>query len=112
MFWLPKPAWLSAVSILLPLAGCSSVDIVRTVEAARVCEAWPQINVRKADTLTPATAGTIERANVGREAIGCVYEPQIKATEKAAKPSKPSKPDVGLSKSTANVAAGLLHDSL
>ena len=74
MLSLLKLKWLSAVLILLALPACSNDGIVRTVDVSRVCEAWPQINVRKADKITETTAGTIERANVGREAVGCAYE--------------------------------------
>lgn len=43
--------------------------------------------------------------------IAAASRPLAPRTEKAAKPSKPSKGDVGLSKSTADIATGLLHDS-
>ena len=64
--------------ILPSLAACSTNDTVRTVEPSRICEAWPQINVRKADKLTDATASKIEASNIGRESFGCPYEKPVK----------------------------------
>ena len=70
--------WLSAVLILPSLSGCSIDDTARTVEPLRICEAWPQINVRKADKISEPTAAKIEASNVGRESFGCPYEKPVK----------------------------------
>lgn len=74
--------WLSAALILPSLAACSTEGTVRTVEPLRICEAWPQITVRKADKLTDATSAKIEASNIGREALGCPYEKPVKVAGK------------------------------
>ena len=71
--------WLSAALILPSLQGCSN-NGTAPIALGRVCEAWEQINVRRNDKLTEATAGAIERNNVGRESIGCPYEPPAPVT--------------------------------
>jgi hypothetical protein len=63
----------AALSLVLLSGGCAS-DIARTVDPDRVCDAWGQIRVRKADKLTEGTAADIARNNAGREAFGCKYE--------------------------------------
>lgn len=69
---------------LLPvlLSACGGA----TVLTAKVCDAWPQIGISKDDKLTDGTANQIERSNVGREALGCEYQPPAKpkAADKAA----------------------------
>lgn len=65
------------------LAGCEKgiAPIVETLPAfpEKFCAAVPQISTRKADVLTDETAQSIEKANKGREAVGCKYEAPPKA---------------------------------
>ncbi len=60
------------------LTACAS-DTVATVSVAKVCPAWPQISTAKDDKLTERTAAQIEKSNIGRESLGCPYEPPPKA---------------------------------
>lgn len=84
---------LSAVLILPLLSACSSADTVPIVpvsDPVDICEAWKQINKRKGDILSAETARTMVENNVGREALGCPYEP----------PPKPSKQRVAKARAT------------
>lgn len=65
------------ISLVL-LSACSN-DIVPTVSVGKLCPAWPQIDVSKSDKLTEGTAAKIEKSNIGREELGCKYEPPAKA---------------------------------
>ncbi len=49
-----------------------------------ICEAWKQINVRRADVLSAETRRAVVENNVGREAMGCDYEPppKVRVAEK------------------------------
>lgn len=72
--------------ILIPLAGCSTPSIAPAVaDPIDICEAWKQINVRKADVLSAETAKVVVENNVGREALGCPYEePPKRAPQRVA----------------------------
>ena len=78
-----KLVWLSAALILPSLQACSN-GATAPIALGRVCETWEQINVRQKDKLTEATAGAIERNNVGRESVGCPYEEPVKVAVKVA----------------------------
>ena len=67
------PPLSAALISLALLTGCAA-DTVTTVSIAKVCPAWPQIGVSKADKLTERTASQIEKSNIGRETLGCPYE--------------------------------------
>lgn len=64
--------------------------------ADRVCAAWPQIGISKDDKLTDGTASQIEKANVGREALGCAYDPVVKSATPAKPPAPKAAPVAGL----------------
>ncbi len=68
----------AALMSLALLTGCAS-DIVPTVSVGKLCPAWPQIDVSKSDKLSEPTAAKIEKSNIGREELGCKYEPPAKA---------------------------------
>lgn len=67
--------WLlrSALMLLVPLTGCAR-DTALTVDSAKICSVWEQIDTTKDDKLTEGTASKIERSNIGRESFGCPYE--------------------------------------
>jgi hypothetical protein len=70
---------LGGLSILLALTACSTPNIAPTALAVEeMCEAWGQINKRKADQITAETATEIAENNLAREAFGCPYEPPPK----------------------------------
>ena len=74
------------MSILILLAGCSTPSIAPAVaDPIDICEAWRQINVRKGDVLSTDTARAVVENNVGREAMGCDYEPPPKVRVAGAK---------------------------
>ena len=62
--------------------ACSPQSIAPTVPVADpvdLCEIWRQANIRKGDKLTKETAAELVALNVGRESMGCPYEPPPKA---------------------------------
>lgn len=65
------------------LCACSkdTASIADLVPALpkKFCEAVPQVNTHRGDVLTDETAQSIEKANKGREAVGCPYEPPPKS---------------------------------
>ena len=74
-----KVSTLSAACLsAMLLSGCDKgiAPIVESLPAYpdKFCAAVPQISTRKADVLTDETARDIEKANKGREAVGCKYE--------------------------------------
>lgn len=79
-----NPLTLSAACLSLTLlAGCERgiapiVDLTPALPE-KFCKAVPQISTRKADVITDETAQSIEKANKGREAVGCPYEPPPKS---------------------------------
>ena len=62
------------------LTGCG--HDTAPIASDRICPAWPQVNVRRNDTLTEDTAREIEKANTGRESFGCPYERLVKVATK------------------------------
>ena len=52
-----------------------------------ICEAWRQINIKRGDVLSSETARAVVENNVGREAMGCDYEPppRVRLAEKKTK---------------------------
>ncbi len=70
---------ISAALFSLGLLTACGPNIAQTVDTTRICPAWKQINVRDKDRLTPETASEIEGSNIGRESMGCPYEPPPKA---------------------------------
>lgn len=64
--------------LLALLTGCA--PNTAPIASERICPAWPQVNVRKADKLVEDTAKEIEKVNAGRESFGCPYQkPEKKA---------------------------------
>ena len=58
----------------LTLAGCASTPTEVALNVKDLCaKSWSQVNVRKGDSLTEATATEIEGNNLAREAVGCAY---------------------------------------
>ncbi len=74
-----KPFLPSVALMSLGLLTACGPNIAQTVDTTRICPAWKQINVRDKDRLTPETASEIEGSNIGRESLGCPYEPPPKA---------------------------------
>lgn len=74
-----KPFLLTSALISLALLTACASDTAVTVSVAKICPAVPQIDVTKDDKLTERTAAKIEKVNIGREELGCKYEPPAKA---------------------------------
>lgn len=68
--------------MLTTLTACSTASTAPVADLADVpdlCEIWRQANIRKGDKLTKETAAELVALNVGRESMGCPYEPPPKA---------------------------------
>ncbi len=67
-------------------SGCGGVhtNVAPAADPIDICEAWKQINVRRTDVLSAETAKSVVENNVGREAMGCDYEPppKVRVAEK------------------------------
>lgn len=72
----------AAVAITISLQGCATSTTV-AISAKSLCDGpsavWRQVNVRRGDTLTEATASEIEANNLAREGVGCKYQKPAKA---------------------------------